>query len=420
MERMVDSLASNDDFVRMIAYKLGVPEAQIRGIDRDVPLNPREDETSRSEQFRGDADAVTNAVSLAGETELGDDDDGWSDSDDEVGGVGELREDPKDEMFPQDHVDNRSDFVKERNEQFAIDGEFVQEEQEWKAVEDGGVKKTEVPRLAIEGKINQVAPIESLEAHVGVRGYGWRRLGKEKVPDGKNFFKMGEHKIQKCTGDFYNKPNKPFMVGMLDPKEVLNFENDESGFNEIKMESLFVKNCLDDMDRVVKMTEVRMKREKMLLDENVNSLKDIIDLQPSEFTTVDQLMAGDQAGGDGDDAASNDVHKAILSVKNSNFDSLESVLDEGVQIDTRDEYGNTLLILSCQQGNKRMAKFLLRRGATINAQNNLGNTLLHYLHEYGKVELFDYMKAKGCNDSFVNADGCTCYEGLKKDAVDNI
>ena len=58
-----------------------------------------------------------------------------------------------------------------------------------------------------------------------------------------------------------------------------------------------------------------------------------------------------------------------MAVKNANFDDLETVMDEGVSVECRDEYGNTLLILSCQQGNKRMAKFLLRRGAQINAQN---------------------------------------------------
>ena len=72
-------------------------------------------------------------VSLAGETELAEDDDGWSDSDDEVGGVGELMEGARDGFFPQDHVDNRSEFVREREAQAAIDTEFVQEEQEWKA-----------------------------------------------------------------------------------------------------------------------------------------------------------------------------------------------------------------------------------------------------------------------------------------------
>jgi ankyrin repeat protein len=37
------------------------------------------------------------------------------------------------------------------------------------------------------------------------------------------------------------------------------------------------------------------------------------------------------------------------------------MLDEGVNINARDENGNTLFILACQQGNKGMCKFLMRR-----------------------------------------------------------
>ena len=65
--------------------------------------------------------------------------------------------------------------------------------------------------------------------------------------------------------------------------------------------------------------------------------------------------------------------KAILAVKNHNLKALEELLDtQNVPVDTRDQHGNTLFILACQQGSKRQAKFLLRRGANINAQNNSG------------------------------------------------
>ena len=418
VERMVDQLSQNDDFIRMIARKLGVPEHQLRGINRDIPPNPREDETSRSEGFREEGSRKPGIVTMAGETELADDDDGWSDSDDEVGGVGEMVEEPRDGMFPQDHVDNRREFVEDRFAQAEMDSRFIPKEKEWKSIEDGGRKKVAIPKLAIEGKINEVAPLESLEAHVGVRGYGWRRLGKEKVTP--SFYQMKEHKIEKCSGDLFNKPSKASMVGMVDPKDAVDHSVDEEIFSKTGYESMFIRNVLDDIDRCNKMTEVRVQREKMLMDDSINSLQEIINVQPSEFTTVDQMIMNDTDDRGDEDIARDNAHKAILAVKNANFDDLETVLDEDVQIDTKDEYGNTLLILACQQGNKRMAKFLLRRGATINSQNNLGNTLLHYLHEYKNDSLFEYMKQKGADDSFVNADGCTCYEGLKKDAVDNI
>ena len=54
---MVDALTKNDEFIKMIAHKLGVPENQLRGIDRAIPPNPREDETSRSEGFRSESTA---------------------------------------------------------------------------------------------------------------------------------------------------------------------------------------------------------------------------------------------------------------------------------------------------------------------------------------------------------------------------
>ena len=40
-----------------------------------------------------------------------------------------------------------------------------------------------------------------------------------------------------------------------------------------------------------------------------------------------------------------------------------------VQVETRDEFGNTLLILAAQTGSKRMCKILLRHGASLSAQN---------------------------------------------------
>ena len=43
--------------------------------------------------------------------------------------------------------------------------------------------------------------------------------------------------------------------------------------------------------------------------------------------------------------------------------------DNTLHIDTRDAAGNTLLLVSAQNGNKRIAKLCMRRGADINAQN---------------------------------------------------
>ncbi len=45
------------------------------------------------------------------------------------------------------------------------------------------------------------------------------------------------------------------------------------------------------------------------------------------------------------------------------------MLDQGVSVNTKDEYGNTILLIACQNGLQHMAKLALRRGANINSQN---------------------------------------------------
>jgi hypothetical protein len=47
---------------------------------------------------------------------------------------------------------------------------------------------------------------------------------------------------------------------------------------------------------------------------------------------------------------------------------VEQILDSGVSCNLRDGYGNTLLMVAAQNGNKRIAKMCLRRGGAVNAQ----------------------------------------------------
>lgn len=61
----------------------------------------------------------------------------------------------------------------------------------------------------------------------------------------------------------------------------------------------------------------------------------------------------------------------------------EALLDRGLPVDVRDDYGSTLLTIASQNGNKRVSKLVMRRGANINARNLRGNTPLHYCHQYG-------------------------------------
>lgn len=60
----------------------------------------------------------------------------------------------------------------------------------------------------------------------------------------------------------------------------------------------------------------------------------------------------------------------------------------GIPADVRDAHGNTILLVACQNGLKRVLKTALRRGADVNATNARGNTALHYCFAFGEQNMF--------------------------------
>jgi hypothetical protein len=73
-------------------------------------------------------------------------------------------------------------------------------------------------------------------------------------------------------------------------------------------------------------------------------------------------------------------------VRHGKFRELEDTLNNpewSLPIDYCDESGNTLLMVACQNGNRRIVKLCLRRGSKINKQNLNGNTCLFFAFAYG-------------------------------------
>ena len=65
-----------------------------------------------------------------------------------------------------------------------------------------------------------------------------------------------------------------------------------------------------------------------------------------------------------------DVVNVFSFARHNRTKDLERLLDStGIPANVRDRHGNTILIVACQNGLKRIAKLALRRGADINARN---------------------------------------------------
>ena len=84
----------------------------------------------------------------------------------------------------------------------------------------------------------------------------------------------------------------------------------------------------------------------------------------------------------------------------------------GLSVDVRDKFGNTPLIVACQNGHGRLAKMCVRYGADVNAVNHKKNTPLHFTVQYGFNALGDFLVDKGANRDARNDEGKTPYEGL--------
>eukprot|EP00028_Trichosphaerium_sp_Am-I-7-wt_P012138 CAMPEP_0168524930 /NCGR_PEP_ID=MMETSP0405-20121227/10980_1 /TAXON_ID=498012 /ORGANISM="Trichosphaerium sp, Strain Am-I-7 wt" /LENGTH=146 /DNA_ID=CAMNT_0008547305 /DNA_START=30 /DNA_END=470 /DNA_ORIENTATION=- len=70
---------------------------------------------------------------------------------------------------------------------------------------------------------------------------------------------------------------------------------------------------------------------------------------------------------------------------------LEVMLDNGCSPNSINQYGNSLLLLSCMSGQIRGVRMLIERGADVNHVNRYGNTVLHMAAMNGHVKVIDLM-----------------------------
>ena len=108
-----------------------------------------------------------------------------------------------------------------------------------------------------------------------------------------------------------------------------------------------------------------------------------------------------------------DLDTVFSQARNSRTKRVEESLNVGFKIDTEDEKGNTLLIVSCQNSNKRLTEMLIVRGANVNHQNAQGNTALHFALAFdSEGNMGEYLIEHGADDTVENIEGLTPYDGL--------
>ena len=92
----------------------------------------------------------------------------------------------------------------------------------------------------------------------------------------------------------------------------------------------------------------------------------------------------------------------FTAVRGNEVATVQNLLDRGVDIDGRDEYGNTALMITAAYGYAELAEMLVERGAEVNLAGRIGHTALSYAAEEGHAEIAEMLVANGANVNTVN------------------
>jgi hypothetical protein len=112
------------------------------------------------------------------------------------------------------------------------------------------------------------------------------------------------------------------------------------------------------------------------------------------------------------------IQDAFSLARHNRYEDLKEILEcdsPPFHPDTSDPKGNSILLVACQNGLKRIVKLALKCGADINHRNGAGNTALHfcYMYGFGKT-LGTYLMEKGADETIRNRRSQTCFDVTMK------
>ncbi len=93
---------------------------------------------------------------------------------------------------------------------------------------------------------------------------------------------------------------------------------------------------------------------------------------------VSLLMIASISACNGSKAAGTALGRDLITTVKSTNDvvQLKALLDEGADVNAKDNYGRTVLMSAVERNRVEMIKALLERGADVNAKDDMGKTAL--------------------------------------------
>ena len=101
------------------------------------------------------------------------------------------------------------------------------------------------------------------------------------------------------------------------------------------------------------------------------------------------------------------VGDLFVAVKKGEVAGVKKLLEEGLDVNARDEFAETPLHWAARIGDVRMAELLIKYGGDINARNNAENTPLHVAVAYGNLDMAEFLINHGGDINAKNEEGWT-------------
>lgn len=350
MQAIAEDILLNDDLIYALARRLGIDVSNIAPVHELRSVFTVEDSITSSQLNIGPLDAPRepsiDPSMDAEDPKFDSDDDIWSD-DEKV--VGDFDAADVGTFLPNSHQEN-SQFKKQSMELLGSAG-LSQEDA------DKTKKNLANDTQVVGGNfIPDLHMASNSKMNVGGKQDGnktvlqWRKLPRPEIAS--SFFKKCT--LTKTLGPDSNsvssKPNNPVFLVPLSPVDACQYNPMKFS---VDIESIFIPNARQDMERVIATIERNILREEEL-GKNLPTDELLLFGKPSEMTSVDNFVAK-QYLADKDmnrDATQEAVEKAIQAAKTSNLAEMEDALEEEIKVDTIDEFGNTLLLLAAQQVKK--------------------------------------------------------------------
>ncbi|KAI6496757.1 hypothetical protein MCOR11_004819 [Pyricularia oryzae] len=116
--------------------------------------------------------------------------------------------------------------------------------------------------------------------------------------------------------------------------------------------------------------------------------------------------------------AENELFQAVRS--NDLDRARQLLLENQVDVDSKNSFGSTALITACRRGNVAFILLLLEKGANINLQDSAGYTALLWACQYTDLEVARLLLASGADIDVENYRGKTAYTVASKPVKDEI